>query len=276
MTVHLYTMTWNEADMLGFFFRHYNPWVDRYVIYDNGSTDDTLKLLHAHPKVELRRFERTAADSFVLSQQHLQNHVWKESRGRADWVVMTALDEHLHVPGQPMKEYLRKCRRHGITCIFGLGYQMLTREMARPDELLCQTHTLGAPFDDMSKLSLFNPDALEATRFEVGRHLAAPTGRIKMPWRDRLLVLHYKHLGYERAFRRECFLKTGLGPTDLANQWGTQYLRTEPEFKKVWEQFEQRLEDLSRPETKPWKNYPGRRPWRRSKWWHRFHRWGLV
>ena len=202
--------------------------------------------------------ERTAGDSFVLSQRQLQNHVWKESRGRADWVVVTALDEHLHVPGQPMKAYLQQCRRHGVTCMFALGYQMLSRQMASADELLCQTRTRGAPFDEMSKLSLFNPDAVEETHFEVGRHLAAPTGRIKMPWRDRLLVLHYKHLGYDRAFHREAFLKTGLGPTDLANRWGVQYLRTEPEFKKVWDQFEHRLEDLSHPETRPWKDYPGR------------------
>ena len=37
--VHLYTICWDEADMLGFFFRHYDSWVDRYVIYDDGSTE---------------------------------------------------------------------------------------------------------------------------------------------------------------------------------------------------------------------------------------------
>ena len=29
--------------MLAFFFRHYDPWVDRYVIYDDGSTDGSLE-----------------------------------------------------------------------------------------------------------------------------------------------------------------------------------------------------------------------------------------
>jgi len=32
--IHRYTVCWDEADMLGFFFRHYDQWVNRYVVYD--------------------------------------------------------------------------------------------------------------------------------------------------------------------------------------------------------------------------------------------------
>ena len=95
MSVDLYTVCWNEVDMLGFFFRHYDSWVDRYFVYDDGSTDGSLDLLARHPRVEVRRFEHTDPDSFVLSHQAFHNTVWKESRGQADWVVITALDEHL-------------------------------------------------------------------------------------------------------------------------------------------------------------------------------------
>jgi hypothetical protein len=264
-------VSWNEIDTLGFFFRHYDPWVDRYVVYDNGSTDGTRELLQAHPRVELRQFERVDADSFVLSHTRLQNNAWKESARTADWVVITAIDEHLHVPGQGMKEYLQDRRRYGVTCIPALGYQMLSREAPRPGERLCETRTMGASYEVMSKLSLFNPTAIEETNYAVGRHAASPSGRIKLPWRDRLLLLHYKYLGYERAFRRECFLKTGLGPTDLANQWGVQYLRNGEEFNQAWQDFERRVEDISCADMRPWKNHPGLRPWR-SAWWNRLHR----
>src|ERR1043165_4480886 len=44
--------------MLAFFFRHYERWVDRFYIYDDGSTDGTLDYLYAKPNVELRSFPR--------------------------------------------------------------------------------------------------------------------------------------------------------------------------------------------------------------------------
>src|SRR5687767_7107410 len=99
MKIHLYAICWNEAKMLGFFFRHYEPLVSRFVIYDNGSTDETVALLRAKPNVEVRPFPKTHADSFVLSAKALQDQCWKESRGQADWVIVNAIDEHLHHPG---------------------------------------------------------------------------------------------------------------------------------------------------------------------------------
>ena len=35
MRVHLYSICWNDARILPYFFRHYDSLVDRYVIYDD-------------------------------------------------------------------------------------------------------------------------------------------------------------------------------------------------------------------------------------------------
>ena len=48
MRIDLYTLCWNDADMLGFFFRHYDRFVQRYIVYDDGSTDQSLEILHAN------------------------------------------------------------------------------------------------------------------------------------------------------------------------------------------------------------------------------------
>jgi hypothetical protein len=141
--VHLYTICWDEADMLGFFFRHYEPWVDRFVVYDDGSTDFSLEILRAHPRVELRRFERQVADSFVLSHQGMQDAAWKESRGQADWVVITAIDEHLHLRGQAMTDYLAAQGRRGTTLIPALGFDMHAAAMPDDRGLLVERVTCG-------------------------------------------------------------------------------------------------------------------------------------
>ncbi len=104
--------------MLDFFFRHYDPWVDRYVIYDDGSTDATLSVLAARPDVEIRRFERIHPLSFVESARAWQNSAWKEARSRAAWVVVTAIDEHIYHPAMP--DYLVRCKTAGVTARIGI------------------------------------------------------------------------------------------------------------------------------------------------------------
>jgi hypothetical protein len=50
--VHLYAQCWNDGWMLPFFFRHYDRLVDRYFMFDDGSSDGTSSILSSHPKVE--------------------------------------------------------------------------------------------------------------------------------------------------------------------------------------------------------------------------------
>jgi hypothetical protein len=262
MITHLYTTCWNEADMLPFFFRHYDPWIDRYVVFDNGSTDASLDRLREHPRVEVRSFPWSRAESFVLSQQDLYNTVWKESRGAADWVVITAIDEHLHVPRQSMKDFLMRCAKAQVTCVPALGYQMLSEDFPQAHETLCITRTRGAPWDLMSKLSLFNPNAVEETRYQTGRHKAYPRGRIVFPGRDELLLLHYKYMGFERTYRRHTQQLSGLRPHDLSKQWGHQYAFSRNELRWRWDDFASEAVDISDPQLRPWATHSEERWWR--------------
>ncbi len=222
MKVHLYTKLWNEEEMLPFFFRHYDSLIDRYIVYDDGSTDNTLKLLAAHNRVEVRRFERTHPTSFVLSAQALNNNMWKESRGQADWVIMTSVDEHLYHPAG-LKRYLHAARCRGITAIPALAFQMVADALPSPDEYLVKTRRFGAPLDHYNKLNVFDPNALSETNYAVGRHTAALEGRIRYPKRDRLLLFHYKFLGMDYLLGRYALLSSKLGATDKEYGLGYQY-----------------------------------------------------
>ena len=222
MKVYLYTILWNEEEMLGFFFRHYDSIVDRYFVYDNGSTDRTRELLAAHPKVEIRPFVFSHPDSYVLSAQTLHESMWQESRGVADWVIVTAVDELLYHPvGLP--RYLRERAQAGDTALPALAFQMVSDTFPVADENLAESRRLGVPLDHYNKLSVFNPDAIEATQYDVGRHRAKPRGRVRYPRRDELLLLHYKFLGLDYVARRYALLRTGLGTTDRKHGFGHEY-----------------------------------------------------
>ena len=233
-SVHLYATCWNDVRQLEFFFRHYDPTVERYVIFDDDSTDGSLELLRGHPRVDVRRFARTIADSFVLSELDLFNSCWKESRGGqgtaapADWVIVCSLDEHL--VHRDFSAYLLRCSTAGITVIPALGFQMVTDEFPKSGERLCETRTWGVaePYD--CKLSVFCPTAIQEINYEEGGHVAAPVGRVLAPRRDELLLQHYQLLGLDYTVARFAELRTGLGPLDRARGWGTHYDQSRQEL----------------------------------------------
>ena len=134
------------------------------------------------------------------------------SRERADWVIITAIDEHLYHPNLAL--YLAACQSRGITMIPALGFQMISNQFPEPDETLTRSRTLGAPFAKMNKLCLFDPSALRGTNFSPGRHSAEPTGKVVIPPRDELLNLHYKYLDLDRIIARHKLLDSGLGEGD--------------------------------------------------------------
>jgi hypothetical protein len=228
--VHLYAACWNEIGMIDFFLRHYDPWVERFVIYDDGSTDGSRERLAEHPRVELRELERTHPDSLVLSLRDLYDNAWKESRGSAEWVVVVNLDEHLHHTDMP--GYLAACGRAGVTAVPALGYQMVSEDVPAPGAMLTEEVPLGVPWRNMSKLALFDPDAIDEVNYSVGRHSASPTGRVVYPDRDELLNLHFKCLGVEYVTGRHAEQRTRLGAVDRSHGYGHRYLADREEIEE--------------------------------------------
>jgi glycosyltransferase involved in cell wall biosynthesis len=262
MRVHLYTFSLNEMRMLKFFFRHYEPWVARFVVFDDCSTDGTVDFLRSKPNVELRTREYSNPDSLVLSSKAIRDHCWKESRGVADWVIIVDIDEHLYHPD--IEKYLADCKRNGVTLMPALGYQMLTNDFPAASEHLTSTRTLGAPDSEYSKLGIFDPVAIDEVDFSVGAHTATPSGRIVLPAKDELLLCHYKHLGVDYALERNNFLQKGRRALELQNNWGNQYAWKREDFERVRRELAKSLVDLRDSSHVPWRDHREPRWWREA------------
>jgi Glycosyl transferase family 2 len=222
MRVDLYTVAWNEQRMLPFFFTHYAPWVERFVVFDDGSDDGTAEWLARQPKVDLRAFP-PKGDSFVLAARTLWQSVWKESRGRADWVIVTNVDEFLCHPSG-MGAYLERCKREGVTLVHPRGYEMVGARFPDPSASLVDSLPRGVASFGLDKRQLFDPRAIDEMNFAPGRHGCAPTGDVVLPAAVEASLLHYKYVdlqGY--TIPRQRALAAKLLPGDVARGFGMQY-----------------------------------------------------
>ena len=213
--------------MLPYFIRHYDPFVDGFVIIDDGSTDGSVEFLTDQPKVKLIKANRK--DTSYLEQSHMFfNEAWKESRSNADWIITCNIDEHVYHGN--IEVYLQRCRQHGVTVLPAQGYEMIALEFPSSRGRLCDEVRLGAqaqrlagPSSMLNKIMAFNPQAIEDIHFDIGRHTACPTGRVVYPDSVELKMLHYKFLGLEYAKQRYAELKRGLSSADMKQGLGGQY-----------------------------------------------------
>jgi hypothetical protein len=230
--IHVYAICWNEEKMLPHFFKHYNDIADQFFIYDNGSTDNSLLMLSAHPKVSVDKFE-VVGYSFVRTAQGIFNQFWKNSKGKADWVIVCDIDEHLYHPN--LRSYLQQCTSNGITLIEPLGYEMFSDSFPNTDKPLHETIRRGARAPLFDKPQIFNPNEIQEINFGLGRHDAFPVGNVSKPSNKEVLLLHYKYLGFDYLNARYTTLKQGLRPEDIQLQFGYHYLWDE---KRKLEEFE--------------------------------------
>ncbi len=242
LKVDLYCLCWNDARMLPFFFRHYDSCVDRYFVFDNGSTDQYLSVLQQHGRVEIAHFDVTG-DSFVDEERRLSDTIWKGSD--ADWVNVTDIDEHIYHP--ELRAYLQRCKSQGVTAIQSMGHEMVSDSFPSGPDPLVDLVTYGARSAGHDRLCIFNPGALTETKYSPGRHRAAPEGEVVWPDYSEVLLLHFKQLGVDYPIARSAELLQGLKARDFEKGWGVHYSWSSDEIQANW----QSLKSMSaRP--RPW------------------------
>jgi hypothetical protein len=213
--------------MIPFFLRHYEPLVERMVIFDDGSTDRSRELFQQSAKVELRHFDR--GDSFNLMHMVEMNRCWKESRGRADWVIITDIDEFIYHPR--LRDYLAECQKNDFTILYPIGMDMVSAGFPDPASDLTKTVRRGIPLHWMDKPGVFNPDAVEEINYEIGRHTASPTGRVLFPPTREVKLLHYKHLGLDYVVGRTSELRARKTAMDREKAWAVHLDRSAEQLR---------------------------------------------
>lgn len=202
MKIEAYIICWNESAIMPFVIDYWKAaGIDKLIVYDNHSSDETISMLREADgmefDVEIRDYESGGhADDFLY--RHIKNNCWKESK--ADWVFVGDTDEVLYTP-QGIKHYLQH-RAGDAAIIQPCLYQVVG--WTKPND----SHTLLHKRWDMqvqccgpNKINLFRPDRVQEMNFGLGAHHCEPVGA-DIQYRDDIAWLHLKNLGVKYLLER--------------------------------------------------------------------------
>ena len=228
--VHLYAVCWNEEKIIPHFMAHYGSWVDQFTIYDNGSTDSTLELLSAYPNVRVVRHRMDGVFDEGANLK-IKNSAWKDSAGKADFVVVCDMDEFLFHPH--LGVLLAMMKKHGFTVLRPLGFQMVSERLPAYDgkTLLTESIPMGVvDARNYSKTVLFDPNRVSEIHFHPGCHRSRPEGDVKVFRSERAKLLHYKYVDREEILRKMRTYRKTLSEESRARGWGGHYQKNEEEI----------------------------------------------
>ena len=193
-----YTLCYNEEIILPFFLRHYLSFCDEVVVYDNGSTDNSVKIVNSFKNTRVVRYNAgELRDDLHVT---MKDNIWKEARGRFDFVVVVDSDEFIYAP--QMKKLLAFCKNEGKTILYPKGYEMVG-EALPPDTGMIYDHIKkGVPNKIYNKCAIFDPNKIKEIRYAPGAHKIAPKGRVRYFSSPELKLLHYKFLSKERYLNK--------------------------------------------------------------------------
>ncbi len=223
LTVHLYTLCYNEIKILPFAVEYWKTIADEVFVLDNNSTDGSKEYLSKIPNVHIVEFSSDGFNDDI--HRRLKNEVWKASRGKADFVVVCDLDEFMYSPNGIRNE-LEKMKARGETICKPFGYNMVSE--AFPIEgkgLMWEQIPNGFPDKTFRKVTIFNPNAIKDIKYSAGAHNCSPIGSIQWYTGNSVFLLHYKFLSLEYVLGRYKEYNDRLSKINKEKKWGVQYTR---------------------------------------------------
>lgn len=231
--IHYYAICWNEEKMLPFMFQYYEKFVDEFFIYDNYSNDSTEAIINAHKNTHIIKFgkEGVLSDSEYLK---IKNHVWKQSRGKADYVIMCDVDEFIY--STDIKNLIQKLYREKYTLIKPYGYDMYAESYPQysDKECICDIVRQGKRYELFDKCILFDPHNIIEINYSAGCHTCRPTGIIKKYHNECVKLLHYKWLSPQYVIDRHHMYQQRLSKENIEKGWGMHYTRDEKTFMNIF------------------------------------------
>lgn len=203
------TPTYNVAEKIPYVMPYYERiGIDKLIVYDNYSTDNTVELLSKYPFVEIRYYETDSFDDDVIL--NIKNNAWKEYKDEYDWAIVCDFDEVLFSE-KNFKDVLMEKRLEGKTYFKKIGLNLLSRNFPPINNHLihenvgkgylwdCDDNILGIWGN---KTILFDMKNLELEYTEKGAHSCNFINGNPIPFDDDINFFHIKMIDFDYIIKQ--------------------------------------------------------------------------
>lgn len=182
----LYTLAYNESDIVDYSIDYWKKLgIDKAIVFNNCSTDDTVEKLKRFGNVEIRNFRTDGMTDDLHAI--IKNNCWKEQKGKEDtWVVVCDFDEWLYSPD--IDSLIDKMEKENCS-VLGTKWYAICNDSTPPYEkgkLLHQQSTkfylqdVNRNYPELGKFMLINPNKIDDMGWSVGNHICNPKGEFKL------------------------------------------------------------------------------------------------
>ena len=221
MNLTIYSLTYNEQFLLPFvldFYRSRFPNA-QFIIFDNGSTDDTVTIAQKNGCQVIDYSFRSGGTLNDRLHMEIKNNCWKTAN--TDWVIVSDLDELVDIN----EEQLKKEEELGTTRVKTIGYQMVNME----DNLDVANMKWASRSDRYDKSVLFNKKHIQDINYDAGAHTCHPVGNV-VDSQEAYKLYHYKFINAEMLWNKSLATRERLSEANKQNGWGlAQVSRTKEE-----------------------------------------------
>ncbi len=223
MTITLYTLMYNEEQILPYFLKHYSKYVNKIVVRNNQSTDNSIQILKNWKDCEIEIIDFTTDNHYdERALTDFRNNCWKDG-DNSDYVIVCDMDELLYHPD--LISYLKK--NNDVDYFTPIGYDMIGNEIPTDyDKQIYEIIKTGVPNPNYNKSILFKRNTIMDTGYGVGAHTSNFIGvndLNKMNYNNDLKLLHYKWLSSDYVINKHTLYGNRRCEDSIKNKWGVHY-----------------------------------------------------
>lgn len=201
MRVDVYTVCRNEIKIAHFMVDYWKSLADdvNVFVFDEMSDDGTREFLSQFGFVKI--FDTPSEGLNDELHVKIKNNMWKESRGKADLVMVCDFDETISsYDTETLRKSLDVMVCGGYSILAPLSFNLVADSFPEYDGSVFMHKIVRYGVNDMewySKAILFDPDKIDEIDYCLGAHCCNPVGDVSWYTPDNLFFIHAKWLGYD-------------------------------------------------------------------------------